>query len=87
MMPRLNEGGCSTLGLRVRPMASDHWPTSISFFGITAGTGSPFRSTFTNEIMRDWSFATTFATMRPLPGIVTKMSVGLLMKLKELVAI
>ena len=67
-----------------RPRASDHWPTRISLLGTATGTVRPLRSTLSSVSIRVWSVATTLATSRGLPGTLTKMSVGLLAKLKEL---
>ena len=53
MMPALMDGGCSTIGLSVRPRASDHIPTSVSFLGNASGTTRPFISTLSSVIMRD----------------------------------
>ena len=87
-MPMLIDGGWSVSGSGVRPSASAHWPTSTSFFGNAAGTGRSFGTSDLDSSVsiRVWSVATTFATSRfGRPGTVTKMSVGLLAKLKELV--
>ena len=85
-IPAAKDGGWSVFGSTVRPSASAHCPTRASFFGYAAGTGRSFASTFRSVSIRLWSWATTLATSRVgRPGTVTKMSVGLLAKLNELV--
>ena len=67
---------------RQRPTARPPRPSS----GTRSGTGRSFASTFSSVSIRVWSVATTLATSRcGRPGTVTKMSVGLLAKLNELV--
>src|SRR5262249_16151226 len=85
MIPPLIDGGWDTSGLSVRPRATDHMPTSTSFFGNGVGTGSPVWSILSIVSMRVGSDPTTFATVRGWPGTVTKMSVGLPTKLNALV--
>jgi hypothetical protein len=85
MMPALTEGVPSGL-VMVRPRASDHWPTRMSFFGAATGTGRLLASILSSVSIRVWSLATTLATKRSgCPGTVTKMAAGLLAKLKALV--
>ena len=83
-MPPLIEGAVSIRGSVCGP-AIDHMPTSTSFFGNAVGTGKPVCSILSSVSMRVESVPTTLATTRGLPGTVTKMSVGLPMKLNELV--
>ena len=84
-MPTLVEGKPFGSGAKVRPTATAHCPMTTSFFGTAVGTGRSFASILSNVTKRVASVATTLATVRGRPGMVTKMSVGLLAKLKELV--
>src|SRR5688500_4152261 len=84
-IPPLMDGIWARSGLRVRPMAIDHMPTSTSFFGKAGGTGRPVWSILSMVSMRVGSDPTTLATVRGRPGTVTKMSVGLPTKLNVLV--
>ena len=85
-MPTLTEGACSRFVSSVRPKARVHWPTLTSFLGSGDGTGRSFASILSSVSIRVESVETTLATNRVArPGTVTKMSVGLLAKLNELV--